>query len=324
MRLSCVSGTDKPGVEIRMQIQNCYFQGFKISIETEIKNGRATVELFLPPLSDINADGYQIYLWDAGGEPVFYAHHPAGEEDPCILQLQHPHLWETGSDPYLYRLEIYGADRQPSVCVPFPVRELTFMSGKGSLLNGRPFTPKAVYYENMRDLIYMEGVPFDEQIRSRLTKLTGMGANTLLIGDSAGISREEYQTLQTCCDSLGLLLQADNGCPDDDVLANRVLGKALFLSNGCPSAAYYLQRARWCTRSFVYIHAGSLQRQSDGLYRITVYSNQQRVALFVNGVVFGFQNDGPEFVFQDIPAKRFPLLLSAEAGGCNMSVTCYR
>ena len=86
MRLSCVSGTDKPGVEIRMQIQNCYFQGFKISIETEIKNGRATVELFLPPLSDINADGYQIYRWDAGGEPVLYAHHPAGEEDPCILQ----------------------------------------------------------------------------------------------------------------------------------------------------------------------------------------------------------------------------------------------
>lgn len=294
----------------------------ELKIETKITNGRAAVELSLPALSDKNIDSYQIYLWDAGGELAFYALHPAGEEDPCILQLQHPHLWETGNDPYLYRLEIYAADREPLVQMPFPVRELTLTSGKGSLLNSRPFTLKPVYYESVCD--FKENGFLDEQISSRLIQLAGMGANTLLVGDMARMAPEEYLMLQSCCDRCGLLLAADDGCSGDGIFADRIPGKSLFSSNGCPTAAYYLQRARWSSCPFVYIHAGSLQRQSDGLYRIIVYSNQQRVALFVNGAVFGFQSDGPEFVFQDIPAKSFPLLLSAEAGGSNMSVTCYR
>ncbi len=306
-----------------MQAQSYYLEEFQFRIETEIKNGRATVELFLPDLSDKNADGYRICLWDAKEEMVFYALHPAGEEDPCILQLQHPHLWETGNDPYLYRLEIYGAGREPLVCMPFPVRELTRVSEGVSLLNGRPFTPKPVFCENVCDLGDKEEALSVQRIDSRLVQLARMGANMLFVGGIAKADRE-FLMLQNCCDRSGLLLETDDGSSGDGIFADRIFGKTLFLSNGCPSASYYLQRARWSSCPFVYIHAGSLQRQSDGLYRINVYSNQQRVALFVNGVVFGFLSDGPEFVFQDIPAKHFPLLLSAEAGGSSMSVTCYR
>lgn len=305
-----------------MQVQIYYLEGFKI--ETKIKNGRAAVELSLPVLSDKNADGFLIYLWDAEGELVFHALHPASEEDPCIFQLQHPHLWEAGNDPYLYRLEIYGTDRKLLISMPFPVRELTLLSGKGSLLNGRPFAPKAVYYESVCAFGHEGEELFGEHIRSRLVKLAKMGANTLLVEDIAGMPHSKYLELQSYCDRSGLLLKAGDGCPGDTIFEDCVSGEVLFSSNGCPSAAYYLQRARWSSCPFVYVHAGSLQRQSDGLYRIIVYSNQQRVALFVNGAVFGFQCDGPEFVFQDIPAKSFPLLLSAEAGGSNMSVTCYR
>lgn len=306
-----------------MEVQICNLQELKeLKIEMEIKNGRAAVELSLPALSEKNIDGFLIYLWDAEGEPAFYAFHPAGEEDPCIMSLQHPHLWEVGENPYLYRLEIYrrnGAERERLVCMPFPIRELTLMSGKGSLLNGRPFEPKAVYYEGVRVFGGGGEECLRERIKSRLIRLAGMGANTLVLGNPAGMSEEEALMLQSDCDRAGLLLIAG-----DDHFGNCISGETLFSSNGCPSAAYYLWRARWSSRPFVYIHAGSLQRQDDGLYRITVYSNQRRVALFVNGAVFGFLNDGPEFVFQDIPAKKFPLLLAAEAGGSNMSVTCYR
>ena len=339
MRPSCVNSTNDANtinnansgvlsrVEKRMevQVQICNLQGLKI--EMEIKNGRAAVELSLPALSEKNIDGFLIYLWDAEGELAFYTLHPAGEEDPCIIQLQHPHLWDGGENPYLYRLEIYrryGTERERLVCMPFPVRELTLVSGKGSLLNGRPFVPKPVYYEDVR--AFRDGGEefFWEQIERRLMRLAGMGANILVLGDITGVSLEESLILQSYCDRAGLLLIAGDNRFENCISENCISGETLFSSDGCPSAAYYLQRARWSSRPFVYVHAGSLQRQSDGLYRITVYSNQQKVALFVNGAVFGFQSDGPEFVFQDIQAKGFPLLLAAEAGGSNMSVTCYR
>lgn len=317
-------------MQISTQIRS--LQGLKI--KTEIKNGRAAVELSLPALSEKNMDSFLIYLWDAQGELAFYATHPAEEDDPCIIWLLHPHLWEGGESPYLYRLEIYGAYGADEVCgtygidqrakreilvsLPFPVRELTMLSENKNLLNGHPFVPKEVYYKNM-------GIPaggeecFWEQIERRLLHLAGMGANTLILEDIAGMSPEETLILQGYCDKAGVLFKVGVDRPE-----GCVSGDSLFSAEGCPSAVYYLQRARWSSHPFVYIHAGSLQRQSDGLYRITVYSNQQKVALFVNGAVFGFQSDGPEFVFQDIPAKGFPLLLAAEAGGSNMSVTCYR
>lgn len=328
----------------------CSLQG--LEIKTEIKNGRATVELSLPVLSEKDMDGFLIYLWDAQGELAFYALHPAGEEDPCIIRLLRPHLWEGGEKPYLYRLEIYGAggvqDAQETqeMCgacgmergarrkllarLPFPIRELTLASGKGSLLNGCTFLPKLVYYKDVRAFGGSGGEAFWERLERRLLWLTGMGANILRLGEAAGMSSEEYLKLQDYCDRAGLLLSAGEDCFGNCDLEGCAFGKDcvsgefLFSAEGCPSAAYYLQRARWSSAPFVYIHAGSLQRQSDGLYRVTVYSNQQRVALFVNDAVFGFQSDGPEFVFQDIPARHFPLLLAAEAGGSSMSVTCYR
>lgn len=59
----------------------------------------------------------------------------------------------------------------------------------------------------------------------------------------------------------------------------------------------------------------TLHRQENGLVSLTIYSNQKKVVLYVEGVLFLFQSAAsgdPEFIFEDIPVAKLPLHL---AGG---------
>lgn len=89
------------------------------------------------------------------------------------------------------------------------------------------------------------------------------------------------------------------------------------------SDRYYFYKACWSREPFVYISMASLSLQKNGNAQVTVYSNQKKVALYVDGILFEFRMDGPDFLFQEIPVKRLPLLLTAEAGTCSMSLTAY-
>ena len=53
-------------------------------------------------------------------------------------------------------------------------------------------------------------------------------------------------------------------------------------------------------------------------------SNQKKVVLYVEGVLFLFQSAAsgdPEFIFEDIPVAKLPLHLAAEAGNLSISLT---
>lgn len=299
----------------------------RIQITTQLQNGSAVIELTLPEQwkKGGKADRFFIYLWDAEGHLAFYCNYPAREDDPCMIRLFHPHLWEGAGSPYLYHLEVYGRDEDGEECLGrmvVPVRQLTKVSDEEYLLNQRPFQPRAVLYEGVCTNNVLRRGQFWEQTEHRLRQLVQMGANMLILERASEISSEEYETLSERCDRAGLLLrirdESVGGCPKDCIS-----GGKLFAENHLPGPAYYLQKARWSREPFVYLCAESLRRQHDGCCQITAYSNAKRVALLINGRVFGFQNDGPEFVFQDIPAKGLPLVLTAEAGECSMSVTCY-
>lgn len=298
-----------------------------IQIKTQLDNGRAVIEISLSALSE-QMEGvvcFLVYLWDAKEQLVFHCEHPAKEEDPCAIPLLHPHLWECEPNPYLYRLEIYGRNEEKEDCLgsfALPVRQLTYVSENDYLFNGRRFEPKAVIYDGICTQSVACRDVFWEQIERRLHQLVLMGADTLVLESLSGASREETFRLRELCNKKGLLLWVkEEGNMVD--FRGGIEGRKLFTESNLPAAHYYLQKARWSKEPFIYIHAGSMKKQPDGCCSVTVYSNAKRVALLVNGKVFEFQEDGPKFEFQDIPVKSLPLMLTAEAGDCSMSVACY-
>lgn len=282
--------------------------------EISVENGRAAIELYLPDLSDDDGDCYMIYMWDAEDNMVFHGMHPAGEDDPCVIHLFHPKLWNGPDNPYLYRTDIYGETGRLIFSLNIPIRNVTNVSEKGIYLNGISLVLKGVYYEISDDDLISQW----ESTKNMLRWLVRMGANALLIDKLSDTPPQRIYNLQDYCDKIGLLV-LDSGSKDFPELPTL---KSLFMNNGVPGPAYYMQKARWGDEPFVYINVKSLKKQADDLYRINVYSNQNKVAFFVNGKIFGFQNDGPEYVFQDIQVRHLPVSFAAEAGGCYMSITC--
>ena len=67
----------------------------------------------------------------------------------------------------------------------------------------------------------------------------------------------------------------------------------------------------------------TLHRQENGLLSLTIYSNQKKVVLYVDGLLFLFQtatSGDPEFIFEDIPVAKLPLRLAAVAGNLSVSL----
>ena len=68
----------------------------------------------------------------------------------------------------------------------------------------------------------------------------------------------------------------------------------------------------------------TLHRQENGLVSLTIYSNQKKVVLYVEWVLFLFHSSAcgdPELIFEDIPVAKLPLHLAAEAGNLSISLT---
>lgn len=279
-----------------------------------VENGRAVIELYLPDLSDDDGDCYMVYMWDAGNNMVFHCMHRIYDDEPCIIKLFHPKLWSGADNPYIYRTDIYGETGRLIFSLNIPIRNVTIVSENAVELNGAPFVLNGVYCDICGEFMFTQW----DKMKNILEYTVRMGANALLCDRLSDIPTENLYLLQKHCDEIGLLvLSSENmNCSEYPSL------KTLFMNSGVPGPAYYMRKALWGKEPFVYIDAKSFQKQADGLYRINVYSNQNKVALFVNGKIFGFQGDGPEYIFQDISIRSFPASFAAEAGGCYMSVTC--
>ncbi len=291
----------------------------------DIQNGRANVELLLPEWQGKEVDTFVLYLWDEKDALVFQAVRRVDEEEPYVIQLLHPHLWEGAEKPYLYRLELYGECSSGSMlldCQWLALRTIEEIPGKGCFLNHRAFVPKCVHYSSVGALGGKGERVFWAALEQRLHSLVKMGANTLVFDTLEGMSEQEAIRFQECCDRQGLLVRTARQWTFSEE-ATVCPGGALFDRKGLPTDTFYRFKAKWSTEPFIYICVQSLSRQPEGGYRVMVYSNRKKVALLVNGIVFGFQEDGPEFLFQDIQIKGFPVCLAAEAEECSMSVVCY-
>lgn len=92
-------------------------------------------------------------------------------------------------------------------------------------------------------------------------------------------------------------------------------------ADGSARELFYYYKAHWSKEPFVYLSGDSLLRQENGNYQVKVYSNQEKVALYIGGRLFEYKSGAQELIFQELPLKCFPAMLTAQAGDCMMSVT---
>lgn len=282
--------------------------------------------------SEVDSGYLEVEIRDKEERLVFYCRQAAGGEEPIRGILLHPHLWQGVESPYRYffRARIW---QDGSVADTFEQNfilcEFRHIPGKGWYLNGEAFEMRQVCYEIPEDMsTEMSAVAFGEiptetytemsaeknaepclaRMRRDLKGILEMGANTV-----CPVAKHIPPQFFSLCEEMGLVV-CQNPCETPEEAR-------IVRFNGLTKEQYYQCKAHWSREPFVYINPDSLLWQENGNAEVMVYSNQKKVALYVEGVLFEFRSEGPEFRFQEIPAKKLPLRLSAEAEECTMSVT---
>lgn len=172
-----------------------------------------------------------------------------------------------------------------------------------------------------------------EQVRRDLERLGRMGANVIRLegtGTGAGgLNCAGVRTFYSLCRKRGFLtgdlwIRPEN-LPVYRGLSGETAEDALLSADGRTlTERYYYYQAKWSSEPVLYPALSTLHRQENGLVSLTIYSNQKKVVLYVEGVLFLFQSAAsgdPEFIFEDISVAKLPLHLAAEAGNLSISLT---
>lgn len=331
------------GLEIDVSVDNgrAFFE-----IRTQLQKAVAEQMLEEVGVTVVQGPGshLDIRIWDRDGRQVFGSCYPLRQEEAAKGLILHPHLWQGTEDPYLYRVQVSLMEKHDCVTdtieATLAFRNFCEIPRKGYFLNDRPFEVRSVEYEipAPSPMSYKLNRNFRKlNIRRDLELMVSMGANAVCpIGDEAD---SEFCRL---CDEAGLLVWRPARVPELEGQTDGVAKEQreaiqfpdiphfhgredslLTLHGNIPTSRFYYYKACWSKSPFVYIDAGSLVLQENGNAQVTVYSNQKKVALYVEGVLFEFKSEGPDFLFQEIPVRHLPLMLTAEAGECSMSVTAY-
>lgn len=296
-----------------------------LEITSTIESGKVNFEckVYLKGEKRDSSTNVDIRIWNREKELIFWGHHPLWQEEPARGIILHPRLWQGVEEPYLYRVRVAlvneGQREEEVLERSLVLRSLREIPMKGWFLNDRPLEIRAVAYEipEVEEApAATDGSVREEQIRRDLELIKEMGANSVC---PIGEIREEV--FCRICEETGLLLwqQFDEKMPRFWGMTDGLVT----LENRFPTDRYYYYKACWSKSPFVYISMDSLILLPGGNAQVTVYSNQPKVALYVDGVLFEFRTEGPDFVFEEIPVKQLPLMLTAETRECSMSVTAY-
>lgn len=293
-------------------------------IYSRIENDKAYLEFqfFLKTSDRIEEYLANIRIYDKNNTLALEILYPLGEEELAKGMLLHPHLWRGVSDPYLYSVKVHLLKKEKqevSLDVlekSLPLRTFENLSGKGWFLNGETLSIHPVHYTLLPQIA--NGMWGQEPIRAKLQLLRQMGANTIVL------SRPEFdEEFAKQCEEMGFLLwyvYNESGKSKDKIPhASDLLTTGIEV----PTDLYYFYKAAWSKEPFVYIVRKTLKRQKNGNFSLTVFSNQKKVALYAEGVLFEIQTRDTEFQFEEIPAKKYPLQLTVEAGECSVSLTAY-
>lgn len=246
---------------------------------------------------------------DKEGQTVLLCIQEVKEEEPLTCVLLHPHLWSC-ENPYLYEVTVVLQDsagrERDRIKRQLPLRELCLHPHRGWLLNGEEIVLKAAEYTIPQHTSRIER---QQIVFNDLCLLKEMGANCVHVEAS----------FWKLCERIGLLIwQKDMAAAGEELpcLAGEK-GSGI-------SSLFYLYKARWSNEPFVYIVPESVCILPSGNLRATVYSNNDRVALYSDGILFEFQSGKKEYIFQEIPAKGPCVMLSVEGESCSMSFSFHK
>lgn len=326
-------------------------------ITTKLENGKAYLEFALPEKIGRLLSALQIEIWEgAEGERLVFHGEYAPEETDCMTALLlRPHLWDGMRDPYVYLVkaqgrfgaaeygETFGVTAEEETVDASSIDEVTevywqqelaiydvrVIDKKGIFLNEKEFLSHEVVYRLPPQI--SDAGTREEQVRRDLERLARMGANVIrLEGTGAeGQDSPEVRAFYSLCRSRGFLpgdlwIRPEN-LPVYRGLPGETTCQALLAADGRTlTERYYYYQAKWNSEPVLYPALSTLHRQENGLLSLTIYSNQKKVVLYVDGVLFLFQSAAsgdPEFIFEDIPVAKLPLHLAAEAGNLSISLT---
>lgn len=246
---------------------------------------------------------------DKEGQTVLLCMQEAEEEEPLTSVVLRPHLWSC-ENPYLYEATAILRDsagrERDRLKKQLPMRELYFHPHRGWLINGEELVLKAVEYT-----IPHHTSPQKKQqaVMRDLCLLKEMGANCV----------HAEASLWKLCERVGFLIWQK-----DVAMAGEELPCPVGEGSSGLSSHFYLYKARWSNDPFVYIVPESVSILPSGNLRATVYSNNERVALYSDGILFEIQTGQKEYFFQEIPAKGPCVMLSAEGENCSMSFSFHK
>ena len=331
-----------------------------LGITTKLENGKAYLEFALPEKIGRLLSALQIEIWEdaEGGRLVFHGEYAAEESDCMTALLLRPHLWDGMRDPYVYLLKAQGRfgtmeygektgcteneeksdsaeDITEAVEVywrqELAIYDVRVVDKKGIFLNEKEFLPHEVAYRFPPQI--SDAGAWEEHMKADLERLARMGVNAIRLegtGTGAGgLDCAGVRTFYSLCRKRGFLtgdlwIRPEN-LPVYRGLPGETTEDALLSADGRTlTERYYYYQAKWSSEPVLYPALSTLHRQENGLVSLTIYSNQKKVVLYVEGVLFLFQSAAsgdPEFIFEDIPVAKLPLHLAAEAGNLSISLT---
>ena len=323
-----------------------------LEITIKLENGKAYLEFALPEMIGRLLSALQIEIWEGaeGERLVFHGEYAPEETDSMTALLLRPHLWDGMRDPYVYLVKAQGrfggaehgekagvtadADAIDEVTKVYWQQELVIydvhvIDKKGIFLNEKEFLPREVAYRLPPQI--SEAGTREEQIKRDLERLARMGANAIwLEGTGSGTDGQDIRPVRefcSLCRRRGFLMGSLWIKPENIPVYRGLPGEtaALLSTDGRTlTEQYYYYQAKWSNEPVLYPALSTLHRQENGLAALTIYSNQKKVVLYVDGVLFLFQTShpgDPEFIFEDIPVAKLPLHLAAEAGNLSISLT---
>lgn len=328
-----------------------------LGITIKLENGKAYLEFALPEKIGRLLSALQIEIWEGaeGGRLVFHGEYATEESDCMTALLLRPHLWDGVRDPYVYLVkakgrfgaakygETFGVTAEEETVDASSIDEVMevywrqelaiydvhVIEKKGIFLNEKEFLPHEVVYRLSPQI--SDAGTREEQVRRDLERLARMGANVIRLEGTGteGQDRCEVRSFYSLCRRGGFLtgdlwIRPEN-LPVYRGLPRETMAEALLAADGRTlTERYYYYQAKWSSEPVLYPALSTLHRQENGLVSLTIYSNQKKVVLYVDGVLFLFQSAAsgdPEFIFEDIPVAKLPLHLAAEAGNLSISLT---
>lgn len=330
-----------------------------LGITTKLENGKAYLEFVLPEKIGRLLSTLQIEIWEGaeGERLVFHGEYSSEEADSMTALLLRPHLWDGVRDPYVYLVKAQGRfgtveygektgcteneeESDPAEDITGAVEvywqqelaiyDVRVVDKNGIFLNEKEFLPHEVCYRML--LQTGDAGIWEEQMKEDLERLARMGVNAIrLEGTGSGAERQNcyevrafYRLCRRCGFLTGDLWIRPENLPVYRGLPGEVAEALLSADGRTLTERYYYYQAKWSSEPVLYPALSILHRQENGLLSLTIYSNQKKVVLYVDGVLFLFQSAAsgdPEFIFEDIPVEKLPLHLAAEAGNLSISLT---